>query len=87
MHIGPTIASIRAWAAEQAARIAAEITDAQVRYGDLEARAWGMGRPVHFDLNWTQGVIDGTSSRAWALPQEPREEMTRHGLTYDRTTR
>jgi hypothetical protein len=89
MHIGPTIASIRAWAGASVARLEADIATGQARHGELEAVARGKGRPVRFEMFWTQGEIDVGSSRVFAVPQEPVEVVSRGGLrtTFDRTTR
>lgn len=86
MHIGPTISSVRPWAAGQVAGIEAQIARAQARFGagSREAAAQGEGRPIRFDLYWGRGVIDVASSRAEPVMPEPTPVMTRHGGRYDR---
>ena len=86
MHVGPTIASTREWAASGVAKVEADIARAEAR-GGLEARAWGKGQPIRFVLYWGQGVINVGSSRIFAASQEPVAETGRYGLRYDRTTR
>lgn len=86
MHIGPTIASIRAWADAETARLEAQIARERARFGEgsREAQAQGEGRPIRFDLYWGQGGIDVASSRAEPIAPEPTPVATRHGVRYDR---